>query len=109
MDWRKRGHFTQATGRSKGRLTTKIHAVVDALGKLIRIKLTAGNVHDINPANAMITGYHSDRAYDTDRLIHLAESQGSKIVILPKSNRIDQREYDRHIYKERHLVECSFC
>jgi hypothetical protein len=39
-------------------------------------------------------------------LIHLAESQGSKIVIPPKSTRINQREYDRHIYKERHLVEC---
>jgi transposase len=61
----------------------------------------------------MIAGYCSDyfladRAYDADRLIHLAESQGSKIVIPPKSNRINQREYDRHIYKERHLVECFF-
>jgi transposase len=61
----------------------------------------------------MITGYcsdyfHLDRANDADRLIHLAESQGSKIVIPPKSNRIDQRECDRHIYKERHLVECFF-
>jgi transposase len=58
----------------------------------------------------MITGYCfdyflSDRANDADRLIHLAESQGSKIVIPPKSIRIDQRECDRHIYKERHLVE----
>jgi transposase len=44
----------------------------------------------------MITGYCSDyflldRAYDADRLIHLAESQGSKIVIPSKSTRIDQR------------------
>ena len=111
MDWRKRGHFTQAIGRSRSGLTTKIHAVVDALGNPIRIKPTAGNIHDINPANAMITRYCSDyflsgRAYDADRLIHLAESQRSKIVISPKSNRIDQREYDRHIYKARHLVEC---
>jgi hypothetical protein len=41
----------------KAGLTTKIHAVVDALVNPVRIKLTAGNVHDINPANAMITGY----------------------------------------------------
>jgi transposase len=113
MGLAQKGRFTQAIGRSKGGLTTKIHAVVDTLGNPIRIKLTAGNVHDINPANAMITGYcsdyfHSDRANDADRLIHLAESQGSKIVIPLKSNRIDQREYDRHIYKERHLVECFF-
>jgi transposase len=64
-------HLAQAIGRSKGRLTTKTHAVVDVLGNPIWIKLTAGNVHDINPANAMITGYCSDyfladRAYDTD-------------------------------------------
>jgi transposase len=96
MGLAKRGHFTQAIDRSKGGLTTKIHADVDALGNPIRIKLTAGNVHDINPANIMITGYWSDyflsdRAYDADRLIHLAESQGSKIVIPSKSNRIDQR------------------
>jgi transposase len=109
MGLAQKGRFTQAIGRSKGRLTTKIHAVVDALGNPIRIKLMAGNVHDINPANAanaMITGYYSDyflsdRAYDADRLIHLAESQGSKIVIPLKSNRIDHR----HIYKGRHLVE----
>jgi transposase len=61
----------------------------------------------------MSTGYFSDyflanRANDADRLIHLAESQGSKIVIPPKGNRVDQREYDRHIYKKRHLVECFF-
>jgi hypothetical protein len=70
----------------------------------IRIKLTAGDVHDINPANAMITGYCpdyflTDRENDADRLIHLAESQGSKIVIPPKSNRIDQRKYDRTFIK----------
>ena len=94
-------------------MTTKIHAVVDALGNPIRIKLSAGNVHDIVPANGMISGLHSsfvlaDRAYDCDRLIDLAKSQGSIIVIPPRSNRVDQRDYDRHIYKERHLVECFF-
>lgn len=78
-------HFKQEIGRSKGGLTTKTHAIVDALGNPLRIKLTAGNVHDINPANAMITDCFSDyfladRAYDADRLIDLAESQGSKIV-----------------------------
>ena len=92
-------------------MTTKIHAVVDALGNPIRINLSAGTVHDIVPANDMITGIHSsnilaDRAYDCDRFINLAKSQGSAIVIPPRSNRVDQRDYDRHIYKERHLVEC---
>ena len=66
-----RGHFTQTIGRSKDGLTTRIHDVVDAIGNPIQIKLTAGNIHDINPSNTMITGYCSDyfladRAYDAD-------------------------------------------
>lgn len=94
-------------------MTTKIHAVVDALGNPIRINLSGGNVHDIVPAKDMITGIHAsnflaDRAYDCDSLIQLAVSQGSAIVIPPRKNRVDQREYDRQIYKERHLVECFF-
>ena len=60
MGLAQKGRFTQVIGRSKGGLTTKIHVVVDALVNPIRIKLTAGNVHDINPSNTMITGYGSN-------------------------------------------------
>ena len=72
-----KGHFNQEIGRSKGGLTTKIHAVVDALGNPIRIHLTAGNVADITPACDLITGLKADwtiadRAYDADRFIALA-------------------------------------
>jgi len=94
-------------------LTTKIYAVVDALGNPIRIHLTAGNVADITPACDLISGLKADwtiagRAYDADRFIALAVKQGSEPVIPPKSNRLEQRWFDRHIYKERHLVECFF-
>ena len=94
-------------------MTTKIHAVVDALGNPLRILLTGGNVHDISPAPGLITGLSAnfilaDKAYDAQTFIDLACSQGSHIVIPPKSNRREQRDYDRHIYKERHLVECFF-
>ena len=100
-------------GKSKGGLTTKIHAVADGLGNPIRIALSAGNIHDIVPAGEMLSGLHpfyvlADRAYDCNKFIRLAESQGAQAVIPPRRNRIDQREYDRHIYKERHLVECFF-
>ncbi len=94
-------------------MTTKIHAVVDALGNPIRIHLTAGNVADITPACDLITGLKADwtiadRAYDADRFIALAVKQGSEPVIPPKSNRLEQRWFDRRLYKERHLVECFF-
>lgn len=94
-------------------MTTKIHAAVDALGNPLRINLTGGNIHDIVPANEMIEGLPSeyvlaDRAYDCDRFINFAKSQGAQIVIPPRKNRVEQRYYDRDIYKERHLVECFF-
>lgn len=74
---RKRGHLQQSIGRSKGGLTMKIHAVVDALGNPLRILLTTGNVNDIVPAASLIKGLSADklladRAYDASRLIELA-------------------------------------
>ena len=113
-DRRKRGHFNQDIGRSAGGLTTKVHALVDALGNPLRIGLTGGNVHDIVPAPDLVSSQSADnllgdKAYDADQFIAQVQSQGIKIVIPPKRNRQEMRDYDRHIYKERHLVECFFC
>lgn len=65
------------------------------------------------PAFRLISGLSADyvladKAYDAEKFIAQAQSQGAHVVIPPKSNRKDQRYYDRHIYKERHLVECFF-
>ena len=71
----KGGQFFQAIDRSKGGLTTKIHATVDGLGNPLRIKLTSGNVHDMEPSCELISGINADyiladRAYDVDTFIH---------------------------------------
>lgn len=42
----KRGQQFQAMGRSRGRLTTKVHALEDALENPLRFELTAGQSHD---------------------------------------------------------------
>jgi transposase len=94
-------------------LTTKVHAVVDALGNPLRIHLTAGNVNDIDPAPDLIQGLRAkmviaDKAYDADRYISLVKEQGSMPVIPARSNRRERRKLDRHLYKERHLVDCFF-
>jgi transposase len=83
------------------------------LGNPLRILLTAGNVHDIVPATSLIEGLLSDklladRAYDANKLIELAKQQQMEVVIPPTSRRLVQRDYDRHVYKERRLVECFF-
>ena len=61
----------------------------------------------------MIEGIHAevllaDRGYDTDGVIHQAQAAGMQIVIPPKKNRKVQREYDRVLYKLRHLIENAF-
>jgi hypothetical protein len=51
---RKRGERDRCLGRSRGGLTTKIHALVDAQGRPIQLKLTAGQASDIASAADLI-------------------------------------------------------
>lgn len=84
---------------------------VDALGNPLRFRLTAGQTHDITQADALIVNFQfeyltADTAYDSDDFIQAVRDRGAVPVIPPRANRKVIREYDRHIYKERHLVEC---
>jgi transposase len=59
----------------------------------------------------LIAGYATqallaDQGYDDMKLINEVMAQGAVAVIRPRANRTEQREYDKHLYKERHLVEC---
>jgi transposase len=101
----------QALGRSRGGFTTKIHVNVDALGNPLRFILTAGQRHDITQADALIEDYDferviADRSYDADDFLLLIAQLEAEAVIPPAKNRKVKREYDKHLYKERHLVEC---
>lgn len=103
----------EALGRSKGGFTTKIHAVVDALGQALRFSLTSGQRHDISQAFLLLEGIENanviaDKAYDSNAFIHQIHQQNCTPVIPPRSNRKSPRQYDKHLYKERHLVECFF-
>ena len=103
----------EALGRSKGGFTTKIHAVVDALGQALRFSLTPGQRHDITQASHLLDGFEkayviADKGYDSQSLIEQITKQSCTPVIPPRSNRKTPRDYDKDIYKERHLVECFF-
>ena len=50
----------------------------------------------------------ADRGYDVNALIEMAKAAGMEVVIPPKKNRREQREYDKYLYKLRHLVENAF-
>ena len=45
-------------------------------------------------------------AYDADKLIEQLQQQDMTPVILPRTCRKQPREYDKHVYQERHLIEC---
>ena len=110
---RKRGTRHQAIGRSRGGLTTKIVALVDALGNLFRFLLLPGQAHDMKGVAPLIhdvsfAALLADKAFDADWLLQDLDERGATAIIPPKSNRKVQRDYDTHMYKWRHLIENYF-
>ena len=75
--------------------------------------LTGGQVADCTQAIPLLGSrtygaFLADKGYDANEIIeHVIASEGLA-VIPPKKNRIIQREYDSHLYKERHKIECLF-
>jgi transposase len=96
-------------------LTTKIHALVDALGNPLRFLLTPGQVHDLVGADALLPQMAAnvliaDKAFDADdRVIRPLASAGKSAVIPPRQNRTTPRPFDQELYKTRHLIENFFC
>lgn len=101
-------------GRSRGGLTTKIHAVTDARGLPITLKLTAGQAHDgrsaddmlgtIGPGQALL----ADAAYDSNRLRDRLADIGAKAVIRPIPRRATPPTLDRDAYRRRNRIERFF-
>ena len=101
-------------GRSRGGLTTKIHALVDAEGRPIALKLTEGQAHDGRAADDMLGDLGEgqillgDRAYDSNRLRQRLSEQGAWANVKPMPNRIDVPAFSKFLYKYRNLVERFF-
>ena len=105
----------KALGRSRGDLSTKIHALVDALGNPLRFLLTSGQAHNLAAAGALLPHMAAnlliaDRAFDADsRVLDRLAAAGKSALIPPRANRLAPREFDRGLYKQRHLIETFFC
>lgn len=81
---------------------------------MARWTLTPGQTHDITQAHPLIDGIPTqagvaDKAYDADWLLATISALGADAVIPSKENRKQPREWDRHHYKDRNLVERYFC
>ena len=101
-------------GRSRGGLTTKIHALVDAIGLPIALKLTEGQAHDGRSAADMLDGLGpgqillADRAYDSDALRQALAERGAWANIKPMPRRVTIPAFSSFLYRYRNLVERFF-
>lgn len=87
---------------------------MDALGNPVKLSLTEGQVHDVTQAVELLGFVHdanvlADKGYDSDALIAFLEARACIPIIPPRDCRAGRRrQYDKHVYKERFLVECFF-
>lgn len=101
-------------GRSRGGLTTKIHAVVDANGNAVRLKLTEGQAHDGRSTADMLDTIGegqillADRAYDSDALRDAMAARGAWANIKPMPRRVNVPAFSHWLYRYRNLVERFF-
>jgi transposase len=101
-------------GRSRGGLTTKIHALVDANGLPIALKLTEGQAHDGRSADDMLDNFTegqillADRAYDSDARREKLRQKGAWANIRPMPNRKNIPAFSAFLYRYRNLVERFF-
>lgn len=95
-------------------MSTKIHTLVDALGNPLGFFLTGGQAHDLVGADELLPSMQADiliadKAFDADeRVLAPLTAAGKTAVIPPKANRCLPRNFDRDLYKERHLIENFF-
>lgn len=101
-------------GRSRGGLTTKIHALVDANGLPIGLKLTEGKAHDGRSAADMVGNIGAgqillaDRAYDADHLRQSLAERGAWANVALMPNRKRRPAFSPYLYRYRNLVERFF-
>ena len=95
-------------------MTTKILALTDALGNLVRFVLLPGQRFDTVGVGPLIHGLEfggliGDKAFDSNAIIADLDARGAKVVISQHPRRAQPREIDTDLYKWRHLIENFFC
>ena len=108
-----RGGGEEALGRSRGGLSTKVHALVDALGRPLCFLLTPGQAADCRQARPLLEGVTferliGDRAYDTNEIRAWCVDHEAEAVIPSKRNRKVPIPHDPQAYRSRHRIENLF-
>ncbi|MBW9073045.1 IS5 family transposase (plasmid) [Agrobacterium tumefaciens] len=101
-------------GRSRGGLTSKIHALVDAEGRPVTLRLTGGQIADCTEADALTDDLGegdillADKGYDTNAIRAKAAERKAWANIPPKATRKGSFSFSRWVYRQRNLVERFF-
>ena len=86
---------------------------VRGLGCPVRFALTAGHRGDAPQADALIEDLPAevvmaDAAYDSDKIRRKIKDKGAQAVIPNNPSRAIRHPIDKHLYAQRHLIECCF-
>jgi transposase len=103
----------QAIGATRGGPNTKLHAVVDGKGRLIRLRLTAGQVSEAKVGPELIAGLKdvrivADKGYDSRRMREAARDAGSHSCIPQRKGGKEPVPFHKGWYRKRHHVENYF-
>ena len=95
-------------------MTTKILALTDALGNLVRFVLLPGQRFDTVGVAPLLNGVDfaaliADKAFDSNDIIADLNQRAAKIVIAQHPRRTVPLQIDTEMYKWRHLIENFFC
>ena len=95
-------------------MSTKILALTDAPGNLVKFVLMPGQHHDTKGVKELIADVRfdallADKAFDVNWLIQELNRRGAQVVISQMPRRRSPLEIDREVYKWRHLIENFFC
>ena len=95
-------------------MTTKILALTDALGNLVRFELLPGHRFDTVGVPPLIDGIEfggliADKAFDSNDIVADLNERGAKVVISQHPRRTKPLKIDAEMYKWRHLIENFFC
>ena len=95
-------------------MTTKIVALTDALGNLVRFILLPGNRYDTIGVAPLIEGIEfdallGDKAFDANWIVEELDQRGAKVVISQRPRRLRPLVIDEEMYTWRHMIENFFC
>ena len=103
----------QVIGKSRGGLSTKIHASCDEKGRPRRFFLTARQRSDYIQAMDLLENEEAqavlaDKGYDSNAIVDLVQAMNAAVVVPGRKHRKEQREIDEGLYKQRNIIERMF-